>query len=442
MSIATTKVAETFVNIATGVDINCNWPLYSEDEVVCWYGKASLKAIKNTDYIVTLNEPSYSDFKITPLQPWLDKIAALIVLDGTETNYTTVRRRTGDLTSVTADNVHDTVYLRDEINRLWANIQEIAEQLAGAITLEGRYVGDVNAQYTAPVPVAGRSLVGKPDGSGYTTGPTADEIANAQPYAVAAAASAAAAAATAASIGLTGTSASNVTVGSGSKAFTTQAGKSWIAGQRIRVATADLTKVMDGAISSYVGTTLTVTVDYTEGAGSASAWNIGVTGARGATGATGATGPAGPGSGDMLASVYDAAAVGGQLVNTGTAQNVSGKTFAGSSMDGTCQTQAYRPTNAQTDSYTLVLADSGKYMSMTKATALSLTVPPNASVAFPIGTEIDLGQEGAGQLSVVAGAGVTILSKDGNLKLTKQYSGATLKKRATNTWVLYGDLTA
>lgn len=98
--------------------------------------------------------------------------------------------------------------------------------------------------------------------------------------------------------------------------------------------------------------------------------------------------------------------------------------------------------SAQTASYTLVLGDAGKMVTMTNASANNLTVPPNSSVAFPVNTRIDLIQYGAGQTTVVAGSGVTIFSSGSKLKLTGQYSGASLWKKATDIWVLVGDVTA
>jgi hypothetical protein len=94
----------------------------------------------------------------------------------------------------------------------------------------------------------------------------------------------------------------------------------------------------------------------------------------------------------------------------------------------------------QTASYTLILSDAGKMVTMTNASANNLTVPPNSSVAFPVNTRIDLIQYGAGQTTIVAGSGVTILSSGSKLKLTGQYSGASLWKKATDTWVLVGDI--
>jgi hypothetical protein len=96
--------------------------------------------------------------------------------------------------------------------------------------------------------------------------------------------------------------------------------------------------------------------------------------------------------------------------------------------------------NTQTDSYTLVLSDAGKMITMNKGTANNLTVPPNSSVAFPINSRIDIIQYGAGQTTIVAGAGVTIRSSGAKLKITGQYSGASLWKKGTNEWVLIGDI--
>lgn len=96
--------------------------------------------------------------------------------------------------------------------------------------------------------------------------------------------------------------------------------------------------------------------------------------------------------------------------------------------------------NAQTGTtYTLALTDAGKLVTLTNASAITLTIPTNASVAFPVNTRIDLLQYGAGQVTV-GGAGVTIYSSGSKLKLTGQYSGASLWKKATDTWVLMGDI--
>jgi hypothetical protein len=71
-----------------------------------------------------------------------------------------------------------------------------------------------------------------------------------------------------------------------------------------------------------------------------------------------------------------------------------------------------------------------------------VTVPLNATTAFPIGTSIDFYQaSGTGANFFPVDAGVTILRTPG-LTLRTTYSSATLTKVAVNTWLLAGDLTA
>ena len=137
--------------------------------------------------------------------------------------------------------------------------------------------------------------------------------------------------------------------------------------------------------------------------------NTGATGVTGATGQTGANG------------------------NTG-ATGATGVT-------GVTGSNALTQNQQSGTTYTLVLADLGKLVELSNAASIALTVPTNAAVAgFSAGDQINLLQTGAGQVTV-GGAGVTINGTPG-LKLRAQYSSATLIKRATDTWVLIGDLSA
>jgi hypothetical protein len=95
-------------------------------------------------------------------------------------------------------------------------------------------------------------------------------------------------------------------------------------------------------------------------------------------------------------------------------------------------------TNTQTVSYTLVLADAGKLVEMNVASANTLTVPLNASVAFPVGTIINIRQYGAGTTTI--GGSATIRSRGGLVNLAGTYAEATLTKRGTDEWVLSGDI--
>tara|TARA_Y100001963_G_scaffold94516_1_gene130162 strand:+ start:1760 stop:2533 length:774 start_codon:yes stop_codon:yes gene_type:complete len=96
--------------------------------------------------------------------------------------------------------------------------------------------------------------------------------------------------------------------------------------------------------------------------------------------------------------------------------------------------------NTQTDDYTLVIGDKGDVVEMNKGTSNNLTIPPNSSVAFPIGTQIDIVQLGAGATTIVAGSGVTLRSAGSALGISARYGRAKLYKRATDEWVVAGDL--
>ncbi len=92
-------------------------------------------------------------------------------------------------------------------------------------------------------------------------------------------------------------------------------------------------------------------------------------------------------------------------------------------------------------SRTLALTDLGKYIRMTSGSANSITVPPNASVAFEIGTTLNGVQAGAGKTTISPGSGVTINKPTGyNSACRAQGAAWGLVKVATNEWDLFGDL--
>ena len=84
---------------------------------------------------------------------------------------------------------------------------------------------------------------------------------------------------------------------------------------------------------------------------------------------------------------------------------------------------------------TLVLTDDGKYLRYTNAAAVTATVPPNASVAFITGTVITMRQAGAGQVTLAAGAGVTL---NGDLKTAAQHASIQIIKVDTDVWDVIG----
>ena len=73
--------------------------------------------------------------------------------------------------------------------------------------------------------------------------------------------------------------------------------------------------------------------------------------------------------------------------------------------------------------------------------AFTVTIPTDASTNYPVGTSIDILQVGSGQITIAGDSGVTVNGTPG-LKLRTQWSSATLFKRAADTWVVLGDLSA
>lgn len=135
---------------------------------------------------------------------------------------------------------------------------------------------------------------------------------------------------------------------------------------------------------------------------------------------TGLVGPSAPPSG----------AAGGDLA--GTYPNPTLSQAAKSTLVGV---------NAQTDNYTLVLTDAGKLVTLANAGAKSITVPLNASVAFPLYTVIPVASYGAGVITIAVISGVTLQSSGGKVTLATQYAAGSLTKVGTDTWLLAGNLT-
>jgi hypothetical protein len=103
--------------------------------------------------------------------------------------------------------------------------------------------------------------------------------------------------------------------------------------------------------------------------------------------------------------------------------------------------------NANTSTtYTFVLADNGKLVTSNNASAQTLSIPTNASVAYPVGTQINVAWiTGAGQptIQAVTSGTTTVLSTGGTStapKLRVANSVATCIKIATDTWLVTGDI--
>jgi hypothetical protein len=91
-------------------------------------------------------------------------------------------------------------------------------------------------------------------------------------------------------------------------------------------------------------------------------------------------------------------------------------------------------------SYTFAMGDFGTMVESTNASPVSFVVPPNSAVAFPVGTIIAWRQIGAGQLTISAGSGVGLRTSSSQTARVQNSQGA-IHQRASNDWVISGDIT-
>jgi hypothetical protein len=90
--------------------------------------------------------------------------------------------------------------------------------------------------------------------------------------------------------------------------------------------------------------------------------------------------------------------------------------------------------------YTFDLDDADSVVEFDNGSAITVTIPPNSSVAFPIGTFIELHQIDAGTVTVSPDTGVNLLSRASMVDLAGQEAVAGIRKVATDTWRLTGDI--
>jgi hypothetical protein len=147
------------------------------------------------------------------------------------------------------------------------------------------------------------------------------------------------------------------------------------------------------------------------------------------SGSTGPTGPTGPTS-----------TVAGPTGPTGPTSTVAGPTGA----TGATGAGGIGSVNPQTGTtYPFVLSDRDILVTASNASAQTYTIPLNSSVAFPIGTLLNLIQIGAGQVTVQGAGGVTILSTattPAAPRTRARYSVMTLIKAGTDLWYASGDI--
>lgn len=93
--------------------------------------------------------------------------------------------------------------------------------------------------------------------------------------------------------------------------------------------------------------------------------------------------------------------------------------------------------------YTPVLDDNGKLITLTNASPIALTIPLNSSVTYPVGAQLNIAQMGAGQVTVSGAGGVTVVSTGATAATPKtraQYSTLTAVQTSTDNWLVMGDI--
>jgi hypothetical protein len=100
-------------------------------------------------------------------------------------------------------------------------------------------------------------------------------------------------------------------------------------------------------------------------------------------------------------------------------------------------------TNAQTStSYTTILGDAGNLITMNNASASTLTIPPNSSVAYSLGTVLCVQQIGAGAVTLTQGGGVIFTSTCSAPSAPVFYAQNALMcamQTSANTWAITGN---
>ncbi len=104
------------------------------------------------------------------------------------------------------------------------------------------------------------------------------------------------------------------------------------------------------------------------------------------------------------------------------------------------------PINAQTGTtYTLALTDAGKLVDLTNSnspgSAITVTIPLNATIAFATDTVVSFIVSGSGTVTIIGAGGVTVNGvSGGSVVIDGQYGVVTIVKKATNTWYAFGKI--
>jgi hypothetical protein len=96
----------------------------------------------------------------------------------------------------------------------------------------------------------------------------------------------------------------------------------------------------------------------------------------------------------------------------------------------------------QSSAYTFVLSDAERVILFNGGSAATFTIPLNSSVNFPVGTQINVIQYGANQVTFAGASGVTLVSAGTKFKTKETWAIVTLIQMLTNVWILVGNTAA
>lgn len=142
----------------------------------------------------------------------------------------------------------------------------------------------------------------------------------------------------------------------------------------------------------------------------------------------------GGGSAPPLTGDVTTAGAAATLVGTTNVENI----IAANTAVAAALPKAYRITTQSGTTYTLALGDAATQIEFTNSAAVTVTIPLNATVAFPVGTFLNIRQMGTGLITVVGATGAVTIHSPGGLNTGSQYSTVSLVKDASDTWIFAG----
>ena len=157
------------------------------------------------------------------------------------------------------------------------------------------------------------------------------------------------------------------------------------------------------------------------------------------TGVTAGTGISGGGTSGTVTVSIDTAVT----ADLTTAQTLTNKTLTSPVISTPIISSLY---SAKSASYTFISGDQGNIFSMNNAATQQFNIPTDATFNFAVGTEINVFWiTGAGQptIGAVTPGTTTVISTGATSatpKLRVANSGATCKKLAANSWIVFGDI--